>query len=294
VHSGAGVPPAAPGLLDPMPEGDTIYRTADTLRRVLAGRVVTVFESQLPQLTRVDEDAPIVGRTVVDVRAVGKHLLIELSGDLVLRTHLRMHGAWHVYRPGERWRRGRQHMRIVLGTGNSVAVGFDIPVAELLDSRALERSADLNRLGPDLLGEAFDVGEAVARLKERPQMPVGDALLDQNVMAGVGNVFKSETLFVCRISPLVPIAKLRDEQLESLVRTARELLGRNAKPGRGRSWFRQTTRSLDPSARFWVYGRTGRPCRQCGTPIVSRLHGSGTRRSYWCPRCQGQALGSGL
>ena len=273
-----------------MPEGDTIYRTADALRRELAGRVVTSFESQLPQLTRVDEDAPIAGRTVVDVRAVGKHLLIELSGDLVLRTHLRMHGAWHVYRPGEKWRRPRRCMRVVLCTASAVAVGFDIPVAELLDSRALARSADLNRLGPDLLAEPFDVGEAVARLKERPETPVGDALLDQKAMAGIGNVFKSETLFVCRINPLVPIATLRDEQLQSLVRTAREPLARNARPGRhagsARSWFRQTTRSLDPSARLWVYGRTGKPCRRCGAAIVSRLHGPGTRRSYWCPRCQ--------
>jgi endonuclease-8 len=281
-----------------MPEGDTIYRTAETLRHVLAGRVVTSFQSELPQLTRVDEDAPIAGRTVVDVRAVGKHLLIELSGDLVLRTHLRMRGAWHVYRPGERWQRPRQQMRIVLGTANCVAVGFDVPVAELLDSRALARCGDLSRLGPDLLAGRFDTGEAVARLKERPEMQVGDALLDQKVMAGIGNVFKSETLFVCRISPLAPIAMLRDEQLKSLVKTARELLGRNARPGRqagsARSWFRQTTRSLDPSARLWVYGRTGKPCRRCGTPIVSQLHGSGTRRSYWCPRCQAQDLGSGL
>ena len=274
-----------------MPEGDTIYRTADALRRELAGQVVTSFESQLPQLTRVDEDAPIAGRTVVDVRAVGKHLLIELSGDLVLRTHLRMRGSWHVYRPGERWRRGQQHMRIVVATARSVAVGFDITVAELLDSRALARCSDLNHLGPDLLAESFDVGEAVTRLRQRPEMLVGDALLDQTVMAGIGNVFKSEALFACRINPLVSVARLRDEQLESLVRKARALLARNARPGpwagRGQTWLRQTTGSLDPSARLWVYGRTGRPCRQCGTPIVSRLHGSGTRRSYWCPKCQG-------
>jgi len=246
----------------------------------------------------VDQDAPIAGRTVIDVRAVGKHLLIELSGDLVLRTHLRMHGAWHVYRPGEKWRRGRQHMRIVLGTTSSVAVGFDLPVAELLDSRALARCSDLSRLGPDLLAEPFDAAEAAARLKQRPGMLVGDALLDQTVMAGIGNVFKSETLFVCRINPLVPVAELANQQLETLVRTARELLARNARPaqrgGRGPIWFRQTTRSLDPSARLWVYGRTGKPCRRCGTPIVSRLHGSGTRRSYWCPKCQRQTRDPGL
>src|SRR5947209_991163 len=158
-----------------MPEGDAIFRTARTLNRAMAGREVVRFESVFPALTRVHEDAPIIGRTVERVTAAGKHLLVHFSGRLVLRTHMRMNGSWHIYRPGERWRRPRRDMRLLLGTRDFEAVGFNVPVAEFLfltgaptrtAARSLERQEDLRAMGPDLLGDPFDEAEAVRRFRE--------------------------------------------------------------------------------------------------------------------------------
>jgi endonuclease-8 len=272
-----------------MPEGDTIFRAARTLHRALAGRTVTAFESPLTALARVDEDAPIAGRTVRSVRSVGKHLLIEFSGDLVLRTHMRMNGSWHIYRPGERWQRPRSAMRIVLATDEYVAVGFEVPVAEFLSTRDLQRHPDLNRLGPDLLSEGFDEATALKGFKLVANRPVSEALLDQGVMAGVGNVFKCEVLFVCGVDPFRPVSTIRDEEALRLIRTARELLKVNvaehAVAGAARP-YRRTTRFMNPAAGLWVYGRGGRPCRRCGAPIAARKQGESARLTYWCPACQ--------
>ena len=272
-----------------MPEGDTIFRTARTLQRALAGRSVTRFESPLPALTRVDHDQPIVGRTVRAVRSIGKHLLIEFSGDLVLRTHMRMNGEWHIYRPGERWRRSRVAMRIVVATDEYVAVGFDVPVAEFLRPRDLQRHPQLGRLGPDLLSDAFDETAAVARLKATADRAIGEALLDQRVMAGVGNVFKCEILFLCSVHPFRRVATLSDEDAQRLVRGARELLRANVAEHRmpeAVRAYRRTTRFANPQARLWVYGRSGQPCRRCGTPIALQKQGESARLTYWCPMCQ--------
>ncbi len=272
-----------------MPEGDTIFRTARTLGRALAGRVVTRFESPLPALMRVDQDRPIAGRTIRSVRSIGKHLLIELSGGLVLRTHMRMNGQWHVYLPGERWRRSRFAMRVLLETDAYVAVGFDVPVAEFLTSRDVARHPQLGRLGPDLLSDRCDEAAAVARLRAAAGWSVGEALLDQRVMAGLGNVFKSEVLFVCGISPLRAAASLSEEEAQRLVRSSRELLRANVaehrQPGAVRA-YRRTTRFANPEARLWVYGRGGRPCRRCGAPIASCKQGESARLTYWCAVCQ--------
>jgi endonuclease-8 len=138
-----------------MPEGDTIYRAARTLHRALSGRVVERFESVLPALTRVHDDHPITGRTVERVTAAGKHLLMHFSGGHVLRTHMRMNGSWHIYRPGEEWQRSRRDMRVLVATKEFEAVGFNIPVAELVRTGDLDRHGDLRRLGPDLLGDTF-------------------------------------------------------------------------------------------------------------------------------------------
>jgi endonuclease-8 len=272
-----------------MPEGDTIFRTARTLERALAGRVVTGFESPLPALMRVDEDAPIAGRTIRAVRSIGKHLLIEFSGDLVLRTHMRMNGQWHIYRPGERWRRPRFSMRIVLTTDEYVAVGFDVPVAEFLRARDVGRHPQLGRLGPDLLADEFDESQAITRLRASGHQPIGEALLDQRVMAGIGNVFKCEVLFVGGVDPFRDAGALTDEEAQRVVRRARELLVANVAepraPGAVRA-YRRTTRFANPAARLWVYGRGGRPCHRCGTPIACRKQGESARLTYWCPRCQ--------
>jgi len=274
-----------------MPEGDTIFRAARTLHLALAGRQVTRFETVLPALQRVHDDEPITGRTVDGVRAVGKHLLIEFSGGLVLRTHMRMNGSWHIYRPGERWQRGRAAMRVVVGNTEYVAVAFDVPVAEFLRARALDRHPALSSLGPDLLAPDLDVDAVVGRLRARPSTAVADALLDQRMAAGVGNVFKSEVLFVCGIDPFRPVSALSDEEARRVIDTSRELLkanvidaARNGAPEWGGG--RRTTRRMDPSARLWVYGRGGRPCRRCGTPIACRKQGADARLTYWCPACQ--------
>src|SRR3954468_12489673 len=165
--SGRARATASPRAQADVPEGDAIFRTARTLHRALAGRVVTRFESVLPAISRVHDDTPITGRRVERVEAAGKHVLMRFEGDLVLRTHMRMNGSWHIYRPGERWRRPRRDMRIVVGTDAYEAVAFSVPVAEFLDSRQEGRQQDLRAIGPDLLGETFDEHEALRRIRER-------------------------------------------------------------------------------------------------------------------------------
>ena len=272
-----------------MPEGDTVFRAAQTLHRFMAGRLVTRFESVYPALTRIAEDQPIVGRTIESVSARGKHLLIAFSGDLVLRTHLRMNGSWHIYPAGARWQRPARDMRVLVGTADAVAVGFNIPIAELLSSRDLARHGQLQALGPDLLGEAFDRDEAVRRIRARARDPIADVLLNQRVVAGIGNVFKSEILFLAGIDPFTPVAALTDADLERIVDISREQLAANVMSRSqtlSRSIGRRTTRSLDPNAKLWVYSRGGKPCRRCGAAIQSKKSGLDARVTYWCPVCQ--------
>jgi endonuclease-8 len=272
-----------------MPEGDAIFRTARTLHRALSGATVSRFESVLPSLTRVHEDTPITGRHVERVDAAGKHVLMRFSGDLTLRTHMRMNGSWHLYRPGERWRRARRDMRIVVATDAFEAVAFNVPVAEWLDGNAEARQEDLRSLGPDLLSETFDEDEAVRRLRARGAEPIADALLNQRVVAGIGNVYKSEVLFVCRVDPFSPAAAVADERLREVLRTARKLMRANVTTlGGGITTyigFRRARGGGESEGRY-VYGRARRPCRRCGTPIRVRAQGVHARLTYWCPRCQ--------
>jgi endonuclease-8 len=264
-----------------LPEGDTIHRAARTLHEALAGSIVTRFETVLPALARVDDATPLRGRRIERVTARGKHLLIHLEGPLVLRSHLRMNGSWHIYRAGERWKKPRIDMRIVIATGAWVAVGFNIPVAEFVNDP--DRHRDLRALGPDLLGETFDLAEALARMRERNDREIGEALLNQRIAAGIGNVYKSELLFVRNVNPFVRVGALDDAVLERLLTTARKLLQHNvARSGGGR----ETRSALRGGERLWVYGRRGRPCRRCGTTIEMRPQGSDARVTFWCPRCQ--------
>ena len=276
-----------------MPEGDTIFRAARTLHLALAGRTVEQFESVFPALTRVDVDRALRGRTIESVAARGKHLLIHFSGDLVLRTHMRMHGSWHIYRRGERWQRPRREMRIVIATNDFEAVAFNVPVAELATTLELQRSMPLRTLGPDLLDEAFDSDDAVRRLESRGELEIADALLNQEALAGIGNVFKSEILFVAKVSPFTRVRELTREQLMGIVNTGVRLLRANAHDGSGEivtyAGLRRTTGRADPSARLWVYGRAGQPCRRCGTPISRSRQGEYVRSTYWCERCQGRS-----
>jgi endonuclease VIII len=274
-----------------VPEGDTIHRAAAALHRALAGQIVTAFDTGLAPLARVDDDRPLTGRTIDRCEAVGKHLLIWFSGPLALRTHMRMSGSWHLYRPGERWQRSPRAMRIRIDTAAWVAVAFNVPVAEFLDERAVARSRALTSLGPDLLHPSFDRTEALRRLAAAGPRPIGEVLLDQRVMAGLGNVFKSEVLFLCGIHPDRPASALAPDDHARLVDIAVPLMHANtgaAATGgivtyRG---MRRTTGRASEDERLWVYDRAGRPCRRCGSPIQSAARGVDARRTYWCPQCQ--------
>lgn len=271
-----------------MPEGDTIFRAAQTLHRVFAGKVVTQFESVFPHLNRVDDDRPLAGRTIASISSRGKHLLMAFSGDLILRTHMRMNGSWHVYPAGAPWRRPARDARIVIRTADAVAVGFNVPVAEFLTARQLERHPQLRRLGSDLLADAFDARSVAALMRGR-RTPIADVLLDQKVLAGIGNVFKSEILFLAGVNPFVAASDLDDERLQAIVGIAREQLRANVLPQSrtlSPAFGRRTTRSLDPNEKLWVYGRGGKPCRRCGTTIQSRASGLDARLTFWCPICQ--------
>ena len=258
-----------------MPEGDTLFRTAAGLRPHLVGRKVTAARARRPgpQVER------IVGTTIESVESQGKNLLIRFDNGLEIRTHLRMNGSWHRYRPGERWRRPEARARLVIEVPGAVAVCFDAPVVELFEQRAEGLHPGLNALGPDLLEPGFDaaaVDEAVRRLRDpaRATMTISAAMLDQRALAGIGNIWRNETLFLERTDPFAPVAILDDERLRRLVMTAHRLLSDSASLAPGRAPMR-------------VYRRAGRPCPRCGTLIQSRpLATEVPRTTYWCPRCQ--------
>ena len=266
-----------------MPEGDTIFRTARTLQLALAGSVVTGFETQLPALARVHDDAPVTGRTVEYARATGKWLQIGFSGDLILLTHMLMSGSWHIYRPGEAWQRHRYDMRVAISTAKIVAVAFNVQVAEFHTARSLERRRGFSQLGPDVLAPDFDEADAVARLASNPDLEIGVALLTQSIVAGLGNVFKSEICFAASVNPFQKIGKLSGTQLRLVISTARKQMLANAG---GISAMRQTTGKPEAEERLWVYQRTGEACRKCGAVILSRKQGEDARSSFWCPDCQ--------
>jgi endonuclease-8 len=274
-----------------MPEGDTIFRAARTLNQALAGQTVVHFATALVHLARVDDDSGIAGRVVERVEAVGKHLLMTFSGGLILRTHMRMNGSWHIYRPGERWQLPRYHMRIQIETSDWVAVAFKVHVAEFIREAALARHEPLATLGPDLLSDSFDRIEAIARLRAQADRPIGEALLDQRLLAGIGNVYKSEVLFLTGIHPERSITSLSDDTLGALVDKAQQLLRLNVSEQSGAGivtyrGLRRTTGRMKPEDSLWVYGRGGRPCRRCQTPIAFKKSGFDARVTYWCPKCQ--------
>jgi len=227
----------------------------------------------MPQVQR------IVGKRVDAVEAQGKNLLIRFDGGLEIRTHLRMNGSWHRYRPGERWRRPPGRARLVLEVDGTVAVCFDAPVVELFETRTEPLHPSLSRLGPDLLKPEFDAAEAHRRLRapERAETSISAALLDQRALAGIGNIWRNETLFAERVDPFAPVAEVDDATLDRLIVTARRLLMQSAGMAPGRAPTR-------------VYRKTGRPCPRCGTPIRSApLSADVPRTTYWCPDCQGGA-----
>ncbi|MBJ8347357.1 Fpg/Nei family DNA glycosylase [Antrihabitans sp. YC2-6] len=247
-----------------MPEGDTVFRAARRLDAALTGKTLTGCDIRVPRYATVN----LTGKTVDETVSRGKHLLTRID-KVSIHTHLKMEGVWHVYEPGQRWRRPGFTARIILSTDSAVAVGFSLGKVEVLPRTG--ESKVVGHLGPDLLGPDWDAEEAVRRLKQDPLRPIGIALLDQRNLAGIGNVFRSEACFLAGVDPRVPVGEVAD--LPALVETARTIL---------------TDGAYNPPRREVVYGRSNRPCPRCGHGIRSGILGDGTdpeRKIYFCPNC---------
>lgn len=281
-----------------MPEGDTIFRTARTLGRALAGKPITAFRSTFPWLMRFNDDTPLAGQTVDCVEARGKWLLIYFSGGGILASHLLMNGRWHIYRRGERWQAPRIHMRIVIENAEYQAVGFRVPVARMHTQNSLERDLRVAVPEHDLLRPEFDAAAVLDNLMAHGDEAIADALLNQSIVAGVGNVFKSEICFVNGLHPFRSVASLTRDQAAAAIASAQKLLRANVLEDSSdmivtfRGQQRRTTHASDPGESLWVYGRAGEPCRRCGEPIRRRIQGADARVTFWCPRCQPMPDGS--
>jgi endonuclease-8 len=250
-----------------MPEGDTVFRTAERLRKALVGHTLTRCDVRVPRYATVD----LTGHVIDEVRSRGKHLFIRV-GPASIHSHLKMDGSWRIT---SRTKRVDYRVRIILETTDIRAIGIDLGVLEVLERDRDEDAVD--HLGPDLLGEDWDADVAAANLTAQPDRRIAEAMLDQRVMAGVGNVFCNELCFVSGHLPTAPVSAITDAR--RLVARAREMLWVNR--------FRQnrcTTGDIRPGRQFWVYGRRGQDCRRCGTPI--NYDDSGARVAYWCSVCQ--------
>jgi endonuclease VIII len=253
-----------------MPEGDVVWYTARRLHDALAGRTLIRSDFRVPRLATAD----LTGDVVTEAASRGKHLLIRTRGGLTVHTHLRMDGSWRVT-PAAEPVKDSHRIRLVLANDMWQATGYQLGVVELVRTRDEHRI--IGHLGPDLLGPDWDEAEAVRRLRSEPKRPIAEALLDQRNLAGIGNLYKAEVLFLRGIDPWAPTGDVAD--LPAVVELARRLL--NANSGRvGQVITGDTNRG----EQTWVYGRRGRPCRRCGTPI--RSQGQRDRVTYWCPVCQ--------
>jgi len=278
-----------------MPEGDTIYRAARALQKALGGKVVTACETGLATLASVNDDSPLVGRTVEKVEARGKWCLIFFSGDLILLTHMLMSGSWHIYRTGEKWWQPKNRMRVAITCGDYQAVAFNVPIAEFLTARSLARNSQIPKLGPFILADEFSVEVGVEALRRRaasyPTDEIAVVLLNQRVLAGLGNVYKSEVAFVAGVNPFRPMNTIMEREMFAMVEASHKFMKANVLDGSGDAIVtytgnRRTTHSMDMSDRLWVYGREGKECRRCGTNIMMRKQGDQARSTYWCPNCQ--------
>ncbi len=262
-----------------MPEGDAVFRFARKVGAALEGKAIVAARSHgpgpVPQVER------IVGATCTGTRAQGKNLFISFDNGFALRGHLRMYGTWHVYAPGDPWRLPEREARLVLETADTVVVNFSAPVIELIREEAIEHHRPIATLGPDLLSDDFDVADAMRRFRtpDRAGLTLGDAIMDQKAMAGVGNIWKHETLFRCAFNPWRRVEELSDEELRLMIDKARELLlasvGKLERDGR-----------TVPRPVMYVYANAGKPCRRCSTIIRSAPQGIDIRSTAWCPKCQ--------
>lgn len=254
-----------------MPEGDTLHRTAARLRPALVDQTLIRFEA-----ARLTGPRPRNGERIVAVEAVGKHLLIRFERGIVLQTHLMMSGSWHLYRTGERWRRPAHLVRALIEVDGWMAVCFSAPVVRTFIGDGIDTA--VGHLGPDLCTPDADVDEVLRRMASYldPTTTIAEVLLDQRVAAGIGNVYKSEVLFACRVDPFASLSDVDEQTRRRLIETAASQLRANL----GRS-----SRETVPGG-LAVYGRQRRPCLRCGTPISMRRHGRQARSTYWCPSCQ--------
>jgi endonuclease VIII len=278
-----------------VPEGDTIYRSARALAKVLTGKHVTKFDTGYAHLATVNDDRPLVGRLIEKVEAQGKWLLMYFSGDLILVTHMLMSGSWHIYKTGEKWWSPRKAMRAFIEVDGWQAVAFNVPVAEFHTAASLLRKSSVPKLGPDVLSEGYtaDVGyEALrARAASHPDDEIANVLLNQRVLAGLGNVYKSEVAFAARVHPFRLMSSITADEMRQMADVAQRYMKANVLDGSGDgivtySGNRRTTHSANREERLWVYGRRGQECRRCGGIIEYRKQGPGARSTYWCPDCQ--------
>jgi endonuclease-8 len=278
-----------------VPEGDTIYRAAHALQRAIGGKVVTAFETGLANLASANDEAPVVGRTVERVEARGKWCLIYFSGDLILVTHMLMSGSWHIYRSGEKWQMSRSRMRVAITCGDFQAVAFNLPIAEFHTARSLTRSSQIPKLGVDVLGDEYSVQTGVRALREygaaHLEAEIGVVLLNQRVIAGLGNVYKSEVAFAAGVNPFRQMRTITEREMEVMAEFAQKYMRANVVDGKGDGIVtyagnRRTTHEMDGNNRLWVYRRQGQECRRCGATIMMRKQGVQVRSTYWCPSCQ--------
>jgi endonuclease-8 len=255
-----------------VPEGDTVYLAAQRLNSALSGETILGSDFRVPKYATVD----LTGRMIRSVRPRGKHLFFDM-GEISLHTHFKMQGSWHLYRSGQPWRRPSHQARVILKTARWDAVGFDLPLVELV----AHPGATVAHLGPDLLDESFDLSEAARRMLADPGRPLGEALADQTVVAGLGNVYKSEVPYVAGVDPRRPVGEVRN--IESILTLARKMIRANRSTGN-----QITTGDPRPGREHWVYKRGGLPCSRCGTRI-SMTRDSSQRITYWCPSCQPEA-----
>jgi endonuclease-8 len=259
-----------------VPEGDTVWLSAKRMHDALAGRRLTGSDFRVPRYATSD----LSGQTVLAVVPRGKHMLTRFDSGLTLHTHFEMEGTWRTFTAGQHWSGGPAHeIRIVLSNEVRTAVGYRIPVIELLDTSA--EDSVVGHLGPDLLDPEFDEAEALRRLRDAPEVTIGDALLDQRNLAGIGNLYKAEVLFLTGVDPWTAVGEVTN--LEKVVSVSRRLLVAN----RDRD-DQITTGNRRRGEHTWAYGRFGRPCRRCATPIRRADQGppGKERVTYWCPSCQ--------
>jgi endonuclease-8 len=265
------------------------------MQKAIGGKVVSAFDTGMAKLASANDDAPLVGRVVEKVEARGKWCLIYFSGDLILVSHMLMSGSWHIYRAGEKWWMPRSKMRVAITCSAMQVVLFNAQIAEFHTAKSLERSSQVPKLGPDILSGEFTTemgAEALRAYAEtNPDAEVGVTLLNQRVLAGLGNVYKSEVAFAAGVNPFRRMGTVNERELQVMAEFAGKWMKANVLDGASDgivtySGNRRTTHSMNAGDRLWVYGRQGQECRRCGAAVERRLQGEQARPTYWCPECQ--------